>query len=65
MFFLSDNAASPCPEVLAAVVAAAPASAAGYDGDAISARLDDAFGALFGWIAWKLASKPIAAEFGR
>ena len=48
MFFLSDNAATPCPEVLAAVAAAAPASAAGYDGDAISARLDDAFGALFG-----------------
>ncbi len=24
-----------------------------------------AFGALFGWIAWKLASKPITAEFGR
>lgn len=24
-----------------------------------------AFGALFGWIAWKLMSKPIAAEFGR
>ena len=48
MFFLSDNAASPCPEVLAAVIAAAPAAAAGYDGDAISAQLDDAFGALFG-----------------
>jgi threonine aldolase len=48
MFFLSDNAAAPCPEVLAAIAAAAPASAAGYDGDAISARLDDAFGALFG-----------------
>jgi threonine aldolase len=48
MFFLSDNAAAPCPEVLAAVAAAAPASAAGYDGDAISAQLDDAFGALFG-----------------
>ena len=48
MFFLSDNAATPCPEVLAAVAAAAPASAAGYDGDAISAQLDDAFGALFG-----------------
>lgn len=48
MHFLSDNAASPCPEVLAAVVAAAPASAAGYDGDAVSARLDDAFGAVFG-----------------
>jgi len=48
MFFLSDNAAAPCPEVLAAVAAAAPATAAGYDGDAISAQLDDAFGALFG-----------------
>jgi hypothetical protein len=24
-----------------------------------------AFGGLFGWIAWKLASKPIAMEFGR
>lgn len=24
-----------------------------------------AFGALFGWIAWKLASKPIALEFAR
>jgi threonine aldolase len=48
MFFMSDNAASPCPEVLAAVVAAAPAATAGYDGDAISARLDDAFGRVFG-----------------
>ncbi len=48
MFFMSDNAASPCPEVLAAVVAAAPAASAAYDGDAISAQLDDAFGALFG-----------------
>lgn len=48
MFFMSDNAAAPCPEVLAAVVAAAPAATAAYDGDAISARLDDAFGALFG-----------------
>lgn len=48
MYFLSDNAAAPCPEVLAAVVAAAPAATGGYDGDAISAQLDDAFGALFG-----------------
>jgi threonine aldolase len=48
MHFLSDNAAAPCPEVLAAIAAAAPASGAGYDGDAISSRLDDAFGALFG-----------------
>ena len=48
MHFMSDNAASPCPEVQAAVVAAAPATPAGYDGDAISAQLDDAFGALFG-----------------
>lgn len=48
MHFLSDNAASPCPEVLAALAAAAPAVAAGYDGDPVSARLDAAFGALFG-----------------
>ena len=48
MQFLSDNAAAPCPEVLAAITAAAPASTAGYDGDAISAQLDDAFGAVFG-----------------
>lgn len=47
MKFLSDNAATPCPEVLAAVIAAAPATAAGYDGDALSARLDSAFSALF------------------
>ena len=48
MFFQSDNAAAACPEVLAAVAAAAPATAAGYDGDATSAQLDDAFGTLFG-----------------
>lgn len=48
MFFLSDNAAAPCPEVLAAIVAAAPSAAAGYDGDALSAQLDAAFGAIFG-----------------
>ena len=48
MSFLSDNAASPCPEVLAAMAAAAPAVAAGYDGDGLSARLDAVFGALFG-----------------
>jgi threonine aldolase len=47
MKFLSDNAATPCPEVLAAVIAAAPATAAGYDGDALSAQLDAAFSALF------------------
>lgn len=48
MNFLSDNAATPCPEVIAAIVAAAPATPAGYDGDAISAQLDAAFGAVFG-----------------
>jgi threonine aldolase len=46
--FLSDNAAAPCPQVLAAIAAAAPATAAGYDGDGFSARLDERFGALFG-----------------
>lgn len=48
MNFHSDNAAGPCPEVLAAISAAAPATAAGYDGDDWSAQLDDAFGEVFG-----------------
>jgi threonine aldolase len=48
MNFRSDNAAAPCAEVLAAMTAAAPATAAGYDGDDWSARLDAAFGDLFG-----------------
>ncbi len=48
MNFYSDNAAAPCPEVLAAISGAAPASRSGYDGDALSARLDAAFGDLFG-----------------
>lgn len=46
--FMSDNAAAPCPEVLAAITAAAPAQNAGYDGDDWSRRLDALFGALFG-----------------
>ena len=48
MHFLSDNAAGVCPEVQAAVGAAAGPSSSGYDGDAWSVRLDAAFGALFG-----------------
>lgn len=32
---------------------------------AVSVIFALAFGALFGWIAWKLMSKPIAAEFQR
>jgi threonine aldolase len=47
-FFLSDNAAAPCPEVLAALAAAAPAQAAGYDGDDWSRRLDQLFAELLG-----------------
>ena len=47
MNFLSDNAAAPCPEVLAAVIEAAPKSGFGYDGDALSAQLDDSFSELF------------------
>lgn len=46
--FMSDNAAAPCPEVLAAITAAAPAQNAGYDGDDWSRRLDALFGQLFG-----------------
>ena len=47
MTFFSDNSAAPCPEVLAAIAAAAPASRSGYDGDELTARLDAKFGALF------------------
>ncbi len=47
MNFLSDNIAGVCPEVLAALCAAAPSATAGYDGDDWSARLDAAFGAVF------------------
>lgn len=46
--FMSDNAAAPCPEVLAAITGAAPAQAAGYDGDDWSRRLDATCAALFG-----------------
>jgi threonine aldolase len=47
-FFLSDNAAAPCPEVLAALATAAPAQDAGYDGDGWSRQLDSLFGQLLG-----------------
>lgn len=46
--FMSDNAAAPCPEVLAALAAAAPAQNAGYDGDDWSRRLDASFATLLG-----------------
>ena len=46
--FLSDNAAAPCPEVLAALAAAAPAQNAGYDGDDWSRQLDALFSSLLG-----------------
>ena len=46
--FMSDNAAAPCPEVLAGLAAAVPAQNAGYDGDDWSRRLDALFSTLFG-----------------
>lgn len=48
MFFQSDNAAPPCPEVLAAISAAADLADAAYDGDVLTRRLDAAFAATFG-----------------
>lgn len=48
MHFLSDNAASACPEVMAALAAANEATPEAYDGDRWSARLDAAFGDFFG-----------------
>ena len=46
MRFFSDNAAAACPEVMAAIGQANRLDTA-YDGDALSARLDSAFSALF------------------
>lgn len=46
MHFFSDNATPVCPQVMTAIAAADHADH-GYDGDAWSARLDDAFSALF------------------
>jgi threonine aldolase len=48
MFLKSDNAASVCPEVVAAIVQANVACAESYDGDAWSLRLDSAYSAFFG-----------------
>lgn len=48
MRFLSDNAATVCPEVMAAVASANVATGHAYDGDPWSARLDAAFSDLFG-----------------
>jgi len=48
MRFLSDNAASVCPEVIDAVVAANVATDSAYDGDPWSTRLDDVFSDFFG-----------------
>lgn len=47
MRFFSDNAAPACPAVMDALVAANRLDTA-YDGDAWSARMDDAFSELFG-----------------
>ena len=65
MKFFSDNAATVHPDVWAAMHAAdAPDS--GYDGDALSRRLDDAFSDLFGkratalWVATGTAANCLA-----
>ena len=65
MRFFSDNAATVSPAVLAAIAAADHIDAA-YDGDALSARLDDAFCDLFGtkvvalWVTTGTAANAIA-----
>ncbi len=65
MQFLSDNAAPVHPQVWAAL-RAADAGDAPYDNDALSRRLDDAFGALFGrqcvalWVASGTAANGLA-----
>jgi threonine aldolase len=65
MKFFSDNAAPVHPEIWAALHAADMPDAA-YAGDALSARLDEAFGALFGtdvaviWCATGTAANGLA-----
>lgn len=48
MRFLSDNAASVCPEIMEAVAKANVATDSAYDGDPWSKRLDDVFSDFFG-----------------
>ena len=48
MRFLSDNAATVCPEIMAAIAEANVATDSAYDGDPWSARLDDVFSDFFG-----------------
>ena len=65
MRFFSDNAASVCPEVMAALASANMADTA-YDGDALSQRLDGAFSDLFGasvvalWVSSGTAANGLA-----
>ena len=65
MRFFSDNAAAACPEVMAALQDANRLDTA-YDGDAWSARLDDAFSDLFEtrvralWVATGTAANSLA-----
>jgi threonine aldolase len=65
MRFFSDNAAAACPEVMAALAEANRLDTA-YDGDAWSARLDEAFSDLFGtevaalWISTGTAANSLA-----
>ena len=65
MRFLSDNAASVCPEVMAALASANVPDTA-YDGDALSQRLDSAFSDLFGtsvaalWVSSGTAANALA-----
>lgn len=65
MRFFSDNAAAACPEVMQALIEANKLDTA-YDGDAHSARLDEAFSALFEtpvralWIATGTAANSLA-----
>jgi threonine aldolase len=65
MRFFSDNAAAACPEALAAIASANRLDTA-YDGDALSARLDDRFSELFEtrvtalWVATGTAANALA-----
>lgn len=48
MYFVSDNAAAACPEVIEAVLAANTGVEGTYDDDTLTRRLDGVFGDFFG-----------------
>jgi|GEM_PF-4265738 len=63
MLFWSDNQATVCPEILAAVEDANRGAAKAYGADDISARLNPLFSEVLG-IIYIIAPNPLTPIFG-